>query len=119
VKVLEANGDGIPDLLTCTGVFRGNGRGEFEPLTNTSLWADYREPGIADFNRDGISDLLFFPEVYSGDGRGGFVLSTTIPFTDGTWLAPLIVDVNNDDKLDLVIANGTHRFAVFLNRSGL
>jgi len=118
----------VPDLLCVTGgwgiseatVFRGDGNGGFYPLPpeQNLIWENL-DPEFADFSGDGIPDVLIFPNVYAGNGKGGFSLATTVSRSGSNIsVAPVVVDINGDGKLDLVVPDGTHRFSVFLNRSG-
>jgi hypothetical protein len=126
--VIDVDGDGTDDLLTGGGVFRGDGRGGFESLSDTALLSfcenqsagdDYCDVDVADFNDDRLSDLLSFPRIWTGVGSGAFVHAATIPSPNGSsWATHLIVDVNADGQPDIVAGDGTHRFAVFLNGSG-
>ena len=100
-------------------------RGEFKPLSNTSLLSfcdqsvgDYFcDLDTADFNGDRISDLLSFPRIWAGAGQGAFVEAAPIHSAgkDG-WVAHLIVDVNGDGKPDIIAGDRSHRFALFVNR---
>jgi hypothetical protein len=128
VEAIDVDGDGADDLLTANGVFRGTGRGEFDQVSEFSLgnFCDesfdlyfFCDVDPADFNGDRVSDVLAIPEIWAGDGNGDFAHAAAIPPPDGNrWTTHIIVDVNADGKPDIVAGDGSHRFAVFVNRSG-
>ena len=128
VEAIDVDGDSADDLIIVSGVYRGNGRGEFHQVSKFSLgnFCDelfdlyfFCDVEVTDFNGDRISDVLAIPQIWAGDGNGAFAHAATIPPPDGNrWATHLIVDVNADGKPDIVAGDGSHRFAVFVNRSG-
>jgi hypothetical protein len=121
--VFDANGDGIPDLVSSSGgltVFLGNGDGTFAVAPIVTFFGnDGSLLGIsaADLNGDGIIDLVGMGQFTSPSDSQG--LGVTFGNGDGTFgpltLYPggvqpifvagpsLLVDVNNDGKLDAVV----------------
>ena len=108
----------------------GDGAGNFAPASNfASGYAPYSLV-IGDFNRDDKLDLVVanmgfvivsesgvknFPRSVSiliGDGAGGFAAPETLitespDLSETTTLSIAAADLNNDSKLDLVVANAT------------
>ena len=129
VEIVDADGDGSPDLLTgdvswsWTGnlrVFRGNGRGGFELAARLPDWlAGDDQQGFqlifTDLNGDRVPDLfrvrVWYADgaadnragAYVGDGSGLFALSAEIVLPSS--LARL-VDVNGDGLRDILTTDG-------------
>jgi hypothetical protein len=119
----DLNGDGIPDLAANSaigvGVMLGTGDGMFRPRVNFSTGAQSQDLAAGDFNSDGLVDLAvslnsaqFSLALLTGNGDGTFnapVMFENIGALDDT---PAIVatDLNNDGRLDLVLA---HMLACF------
>jgi hypothetical protein len=130
----DVNGDGKPDVVVAnncvsnsndcsTGlvaVLLGNGDGTFQQALGYSSGGDYASSvAIADINGDGKPDLLVANQSDSdGDWQDGSVASVLLGNGDGTFQTPVsyasgdydglsleIVDVNGDQKLDVVMAN--------------
>jgi hypothetical protein len=133
VALADVNGDGKPDAVVannctsnsnCTagyvGVLLGNGDGTLQSAVGYSSGGDYASAvAIADINGDGKLDLVVSNQSDSdGDWQDGAVASVLLGNGDGTFQAPVsyasgdydaasvgIVDVNGDQKLDVVMAN--------------
>jgi hypothetical protein len=122
--VADVDGDSIPDLVCEDGswgvswatIYRGDGNGGFIPLApqENLAWDAGPGPEFADFSGDGIPDVLLARDLLLGNGRGDFTPAAALPNSG----SPLIIDVNGDGKPDILVADGTHRFSVFLNNSG-
>ncbi|MDH7515540.1 MAG: FG-GAP-like repeat-containing protein [Bacteroidota bacterium] len=110
VSVVDWDGDGFDDIAVGSRFFRNRGDGTFEtvPLgiqASSSVWGDYDNDGDMDCYavNGGDNDKL-----YRNDGGGVFTdvtaqsgLSNPRPTVTPMWL-----DVDNDGRLDLFIANG-------------
>jgi hypothetical protein len=119
----DLNGDGIPDLAATSaigvGVMLGTGDGTFRPKTDFSTGVQSQDLAAGDFNSDGRADLAvslinaqFSLALLTGNGDGTFnapVLFDNIGALDDS---PAIVatDLNNDGRLDVVLA---HMLACF------
>jgi hypothetical protein len=113
----DLNGDGIPDLVTCSGVslvnvFLNFGDGTFPGAPNIYLTNAYSSQYIAaDFNGDGHPDLAIstFPlgvDIAISNPDGTFQAPTSYgPAADHSEMSSLTAaDLNNDGKLDLAAA---------------
>jgi len=133
--VLDANGDGRPDLVLGDGqgnVWLSLNQGDGvtfttpKPLIDTAgnpirIAARYAAPTIGDWNGDGIPDLI----LGSGDGKvtghEGFRQGQSISFKPATPLvqleagftAPSLRDLNEDGKPDLAVGNHDGDIQVF------
>src|SRR5580692_11174879 len=123
--------DGHADLVSRNQVALGNGNGTFtlEPQL------PFFRVGAADFNGDGIPDLLVSPDqnpggqvvppnqtgVLLGNGDGTFSSTNDYITNNGALQTPLIADMNNDGRPDIVFSipqleqGGFSGFGVLLN----
>jgi hypothetical protein len=133
VAVADFNGDGVPDVVTSDAAFLpGQGLGRLGPPVPL---AGLSGSGVvaADWNGDGKMDLAFvgssssspgLARIALGNGNGTFAAPTSLPLPAGfspfpLERFPLVVDLNNDGKPDLVVANpGANSLSVFLNTGG-
>src|SRR5919106_5419503 len=119
---VDLNGDGILDLAgpgaVGAAVMLGNADGTFRARVNFPAGGQSQDLAAGDFNSDGKQDLAITinsPEIslslLTGNGDGTFNAPVNFPNTTG-FDAPVIVaaDVNNDTRLDLLIA---HTLACF------
>ena len=106
--------DGHADLVSRNQVALGNGDGTFtlEPQL------PFFRVGAADFNGDGIPDLLVSPDqgsagqpgsanqtgVLLGNGDGTFSATNNYITKSGALQTPLIADMNNDGRPDVVFS---------------
>ena len=120
ITVSDFNNDNILDLAATFRdsdswcIFLGHGNGSFSIATTYSLSNDSNPYGISvgDFNNDNQSDIVITNTgsnnigVYLGYGDGSF--STIRLYSTGNNSYPIAVafgDVNNDSRLDIVVAN--------------
>jgi hypothetical protein len=119
---VDLNGDGILDLAgpgaNGAAVMLGNADGTFRARVNFPAGGQTQDLAAGDFNSDGKQDLavtINSPQIslslLTGNGDGTFHAPVNFPNTTG-FDAPVIVaaDVNNDSRLDLLIA---HTLACF------
>lgn len=119
---VDLNGDGILDLAgpgaNGAAVMLGNADGTFRARVNFPAGGQSQDLAAGDFNSDGKQDLAvtinsaqISLSLLTGNGDGTFNAPVNFPNTTG-FDAPVIVasDVNNDTRLDLLIA---HTLACF------
>ena len=119
---VDLNGDGILDLAgpgaNGAAVMLGNADGTFRARVNFPAGGQTQDLAAGDFNSDGKQDLAVTINsaqiglsLLTGNGDGTFNAPVNFPNTTG-FDAPVIVatDVNNDSRLDLLIA---HTLACF------
>jgi len=113
----DFNGDGSLDLAGTGGssaaVRLNNGAGTFGPRADYAVGGPGQDLTAGDFNADGrvdlvvtINDPLIGLSLLTGNGDGTFDAPVTFPNTSG-FDSPAVaaVDLNNDDKLDVVVAH--------------
>jgi Bacterial type II and III secretion system protein/FG-GAP-like repeat len=118
IAVADFNNDGISDLAVVNqgdntiGIYLGNGDGTFKAPTLIPTGSKPTSIVAAAFNSssNAIIDLAVTNsadntlEIFIGDGKGGFTKSATY----ATGVTPVFVasaDLNNDQILDLVVAD--------------
>ncbi len=129
VAVADVNGDNKPDIvvpnngLNNVGVLLNAGNGTFLNQTTYTTGSGPYSVAVADVNSDNKPDIVVANAnsnnvgVLLNAGNGTFLNQVT--YTTGTGSTPrsvVIVDVNNDNKPDIVVGNsGANNVGVFLN----
>ena len=126
VLIADINGDRRPDMLTrhlepqVVAVFLGDGRGSLSPAPTPLLRLAYApaDMKLGDLDGDGRIDLVLTEsrrdvvDLLVGDGRGGFARAIGFPMTVTAAVDSFnkrtlqLVDVDGDEDLDVVTANG-------------
>ena len=126
----DFNNDGKVDIAVANygsknvGIFLGYGNGTFAPQTiyPTSDGSGSAFVAIADLNHDGWYDIASANYdtgnvcILLGHGDGTFADQTVYSTGDGSQPnAIAIVDLNNDERYDIAVANfGTNNIGIFL-----
>ncbi len=128
VLALDVNKDGKPDVVTANegtnnvAVLLGDGIGGFSAATIFAVGTQPKDLSAADVNSDGNLDLVVansnstFLSILLGNGAGSFSAGANIDLT-GTNKARTVKigDLNNDNKLDLIVGLvGQAKIAVLL-----
>jgi predicted Fe-Mo cluster-binding NifX family protein len=131
VAVVDVNGDNKPDIITANtgsstvGVLFNAGNGTFLTVATYSSGAGSVSRGVAvvDVNSDNKPDIIAtgtgstFVGVLINAGNGTFLAVTT--YSTGTGSTPravAVVDVNSDNKPDIIVANsGSNNTGVLLH----
>lgn len=121
--VADLNGDGIPDLagvgLNSAAVMLGNANGVFRARVEFPAGGPAQDLTAGDFNGDGRTDLAVSindPTVslalLTGNGDGTFNAPVTFQINTARVDSPAIVatDLDNDGRLDLVLAHAISCF---------
>jgi len=130
----DFNGDGKLDLAFATpngaAIALGNGGGTFSPIVYYAAGGQPASVVAADFNGDSRPDLALANQecpsnpcnvgtvsVLLGNGDGSFMARGVYPTSIGPW-SITNADLNGDNILDLVIANGDggNTVSVYLGR---
>ncbi len=115
IDLLDANGDGLVDLVRYPFVAEGDGTGRFpEPRTVGAERAIRQSPG--DFDADGVLDLAVFLDsfrlaVAAGDGAGGFASEPVSIGPRVTFRGLAARDVDRDAHSDVVFVAAETRDA--------
>ncbi len=124
VTVKELNGDGKPDIAASNfdgglQILFGNGDGMFQSASFFDVGATTTDVEGADFNGDGWNDLSIdnglgkSVSVFLNRGDGTFKPKVDYSVTNQPWGHEL-GDVNKDNQIDLVVANGGNTVSVLL-----
>jgi len=121
--VADFNGDGIPDLagvgLNSAAVMLGNANGTFRAKVEFPAGGQTQDLTSGDFNGDGrldlavsINDPTVSLALLTGNGDGTFNAPVTFQINTAHVDSPAIVatDLDNDGRLDLVLAHAISCF---------
>ena len=117
LKSHDLDGDGINEIVCLTQagrraqVFANNGA-SWTMTNSITINRDGRGLAIGDFTNDGLPDIVTTSsspqrnlQVFVNDSKGGFTFDGVVKVGSGSRFVEL-VDMNANDNLDLVIANG-------------
>lgn len=121
--VADFNGDGAPDLagagLSSVSIMLNNGNGTFRPKVQFAAGGPAQDLTSGDFNGDGrvdlavsINDPTISLAILTGNGDGTFNAPVTSEINTAHVDSPAIVatDLDNDGRLDLVLAHAISCF---------
>lgn len=129
VTAADLNGDSKVDLVSANyndtklSVLTNNGAGGFMLASSPGIASGVRWVTSADVNGDGKLDLITADygagggntlSVFTNKGNGVFALASA-PVLGSTPYSVLAVDVNGDNKPDLVSANANNTLSVLTN----
>ena len=120
VSLGDLNNDSHIDIVVANfgtdnvGIFLGYGNGSFtSQITYTTCYQCWPSwVTLADFNMDNISDIAAttyngeYVIIYLGYGNGSF--ADGVPYSTGSGSSPTyltVADFNNDNMLDIIVAN--------------
>ena len=134
LNVADVDGDGNLDFVVAmTGsndiwLYKGDGSGSFTPSmigTASGSASDNYALAAADFDNDGKVDIVLGgssngnPYFFKGNGNGTFQAPILVPsLHPGTHNAIDAYDLNNDGKVDIVLADYTGRTLWFYPGNG-
>jgi len=126
----DFNGDGIPDIAMCDGLFYGvgfyvllgNGDGTFRKLPETVVNFEVGTLAVGDFNGDGKADLLALNDgvvyVLLGNGDGTFTQKASYIVPELQQDNVVVNDLNHDGKLDMAILTHAGVYTLLGNGDG-
>ncbi len=119
--VADFNGDGTPDVAMAGGVGYGvyDGKKLLDPtVTDPTLWIKQTQDcssastgsSIFDFDGDGKPEVVYSDEHYLRiySGTDGTVLFKSCNTTGTLQEYPLVADVDNDGRADIVVASNSY-----------
>jgi hypothetical protein len=99
IRLVDLNGDAMPDAVFGSEVWLNNGNGKFtksEISVGTGLF-----PGFADLNGDGFVDILNNDSLFLNDGLFHFNFSRKL-VSDVSMYKSVLSDINNDGYIDII-----------------
>ena len=130
IDVGDVNNDDLLDIVVVDydsgsiGVFLGIGNGRFSSMSmyTTDVNSKPMSMGLGDVNNDNCLDIVICNygtnsvTILLGNGNGSFTFLITYFLENQSSLFSIALgDFNNDDKLDIAVANAIHKYiGVFL-----
>jgi hypothetical protein len=119
LAIADINGDNKPDVIGLTSgnpngfltTYTNDGSGNFTAVSTVSAGQGQRAVAAGDFNGDGRVDAVCVTAngssvvIFTNNGTGAFTASQTNSTSTASGVA--VLDLNNDGKLDFVVAGPT------------
>lgn len=116
--IADFDGDTLPEVAAAGGygyvVFEGESGDPVWFMETTDLSSRVTGSSVFDFEGDGAAEVVYSDEHNLRIYRGidGMVLLESCNTSGTLWEYPVIVDVDNDEHAEIVVANNNYRFSL-------